>query len=386
MWYLNGALKSHPKLAISYDGIAPMNVFSFEAFWEWFSKLVVANDVLSFEAFKDGHARMISEEGRKEKEIQDAEEREEEELKRAQQKEEERQRYIEVVTECKANPELCMIIEKDMILTGAVSSMEPENKAVEIQPYGAHVILMTKLLIVLGFKSLPDPDFVQSSKGQKSTTVSRGGKEEEALLEKLDSEQWWEDPALTCWQIIQRAGDTEVQDGVVDKASLQFALDVENYASVFKAVTREREKEELMGLGDVVADVAKRQAQVRAEQEAQEELEKQMAKEMANAKEGRKMTYAELCKEYDISVTRLEWLHEQFRAFLPEGVVDTYPVNAAALSRAEMRDLYADLKPEMQDEDFEAAFVEIDKDGSGEIEFDEFVFWLFLEEIPMDEE
>jgi hypothetical protein len=98
------------------------------------------------------------------------------------------------------------------------------------------------------------------------------------------------------------------------------------------------------------------------------------------------MTYAELCKEYDISVTRLEWLHEQFRAFLPEGVVDTYPVNAAALSRAEMRDLYADLKPEMQDEDFEAAFVEIDKDGSGEIEFDEFVFWLFLEEIPMDEE
>jgi len=278
-----------------------------------------------------------------------------------------------------------MIIDKDMILTGAVSSMEPENKAVEIQPYGPHVTLLNKLLIILGFKSLPDPDFVQPSRG-KATTASRGGKEEEALLEKLDSESWWEDPALTCWQIVQRAGDVEVQDGIVDRASLQFALDVENYAAVFKAVTREREKEELMGLGDVVADVAKRQAQLRAEQEAQEALEMHMQEEIQNAKGDRKMTYAELCKEYDIPTSRLEWLHDQFRSFLPEGVVDTYPVNAASLSKAEMRDLYADLKPEMNDDDFESAFQEIDKDGSGEIEFDEFVFWLFLEEIPLDEE
>jgi len=49
-----------------------------------------------------------------------------------------------------------------------------------------------------------------------------------------------------------------------------------------------------MGLGDVVADVAKRQAQQRAQQEAQEELERQMAEAEANAKGGRKMTYAEL--------------------------------------------------------------------------------------------
>jgi hypothetical protein len=279
------------------------------------------------------------------------------------------------------------IIDKDMILTGAVSSLEPEHKAVEILPYGQHVNCLIKLLIVLGFKSLPDPDFVQASRGdKKSTNVSRGGKEEEALLEKLDSESWWEDPALTCWQIVQRAGDTEVQDGIVDRASLQFALDEANYDKVIRAVTREREKEELMGLGDVVADVAKRQAAARAEQEAQEELEKQMAREIENAKMGRKMTYAELCKEYDISVTRLEWLHEQFRSFLPEGVVDNYPVDSASLTKVEMRDLYADLKPEMNNDDFESAFVEIDKDGSGEIEFDEFVFWLFLEEIPLDED
>ena len=206
------------------------------------------------------------------------------------------------------------------------------------------------------------------------------------LLEKLDSEMWWEDPAVTCWQLVQRAGDTEVQDGVVDKASLQFALDVENYDNVTKSVTREREKEELLGLGDVVADVAKRQAQLRQEQEAQEELEARMREEMENAKGGRKMTYAELCKEYDISISRLEWLHEQFKSQLPEGVEDTYPIDAAALSKGEMRDLYADLKPEMTDEDFDAAFVEIDKDGSGEIEFDEFVFWLFLEEVSLDEE
>jgi len=98
------------------------------------------------------------------------------------------------------------------------------------------------------------------------------------------------------------------------------------------------------------------------------------------------MTYAELCKEYDIPTSRLQWLHDQFKAFLPEGVVDNYPVDAAALSKAEMRDLYADLKPEMSDAEFEESFEEIDKDGSGEIEFYEFVFWLFLEEIGLDEE
>merc|ERR1719399_561004 len=384
MWYLNGALMNHPKLAISYDGIAPMNSFSFETFWTWFAQLAIANDILSFETFKDGFDRMIAEQKRKEKEAMEAEEREEEEAERARQKEEERQRYIEIVTECKENEYLTKIIQDDMILTGAMSSLEPENKEVEVQPYGPHVVLLTKLLIQLGFKSLPDPDFVQT-KG-KGPTASRGGKQEEELLEKLESEMWWEDPALTCWQLVQRAGDTEVQDGVVDKASLQFALDVENYDNVIKSVTREREKEELLGLGDVVADVAKRQAQLRQEQEAQEELEARMREEIENAKGGRKMTYAELCKEYDISISRLEWLHEQFRSFLPEGVVDTYPVDAAALSKGEMRDLYADIKPDMTDEDFETSFVEIDKDGSGEIEFDEFVFWLFLEEVALDDE
>jgi hypothetical protein len=385
MWYLNGALMKHPTLAISYEGIADGNSFSFESFWKWFAQLVMANDILSFEAFKDGYGRQIAEQERKEKEAMEAEQREEEEAERAKQKEEELQRYTEIVTECKQNEHLTMIIQNDMILTGAMSSMEPENKEIEVQPYGPHVVLLNKLLIVLGFKSLPDPDFVTSNR-PKGPTASRGGKEEEALLEKLDTEMWWEDPATTCWQIVQRAGDTEVQDGVVDKASLQFALDVENFEKVVKSVTREREKEELMGLGDVVADVAKRQAQLRKEQEAQEELEARMREEIENAKGGRKMTYAELCKEYDISVTRLEWLHEQFRSQLPEGVVDTYPIDAAALSKGEMRDLYADIKPDMKDEDFETSFVEIDKDGSGEIEFDEFVFWLFLEEVALDDE
>ena len=92
----------------------------------------------------------------------EAEQREEEEAERAKQKEEELQRYTEIVTECMQNEHLTMIIQNDMILTGAMSSMEPENKEIEVQPYGPHVVLLNKLLIVLGFKSLPDPDFVQS--------------------------------------------------------------------------------------------------------------------------------------------------------------------------------------------------------------------------------
>ena len=45
-------------------------------------------------------------------------------------------------------------------------------------------------------------------------------------------EIWWEDPALTCWEIVQRAMEAEVQDGIVDRPSLLWAADIENWENV----------------------------------------------------------------------------------------------------------------------------------------------------------
>merc|ERR1739847_183869 len=89
----------------------------------------------------------------------------------------------------------------------------------------------------------------------------------------------------------------------------------------------------------------------------------------------RKMSYAQLAARFDLTDVRIEWLHDQFRECLDEGEVDNYPSDPAALSKEKMRELYADLKPDMTDED-----------GSGEIEFDEFIRWIFLEEIDLEGE
>ena len=44
-----------------------------------------------------------------------------------------------------------------------------------------------------------------------------------------------------------------------------------------------------------------------------------------------KPDYMELAKIYGLTMARLEWLHEQFQNFFPEGVVDNYPDEPAGL-------------------------------------------------------
>jgi hypothetical protein len=202
------------------------------------------------------------------------------------------------------------------------------------------------------------------------------------MMDSLQKEIWWEDPALTCWEIVQRAMDAEVQDGIVDRASLAFATNAENYFEVHKAVTRERERAELLGLGDVVADA---RARLREQEDAQEAMEAAMAEAKAQLM-AKKRTYEQLAAEYELTDVRIEWLHEQFKEMLDEGEEDNYPTDPASLSKDKMRDLYQDLKPDMNDDEFEAQFEEIDEDGSGEIEFDEFIRWIYMEEIDLGED
>jgi hypothetical protein len=345
--------------------------------------------------------RAQAEEDRQLKEEADREQRAEDERQRRLAREDERLKFVAVTEECKNNAELSRILQDGLELTGAITSLEPDNAVMEICPYGDHVKLLLKLLRVLGFESLQDPDDLpptdqlsmeqpQPTSGATSPSKNAGSKKrlrrgsvaEQAMMDSLQKEIWWEDPALTCWEIVQRAMDAEVQDGIVDRASLAFATNAENYFEVHKAVTRERERAELLGLGDVVADA---RARLREQEDAQEAMEAAMAEAKAQLM-AKKRTYEQLAAEYELTDVRIEWLHEQFKEMLDEGEEDNYPTDPASLSKDKMRDLYQDLKPDMNDDEFEAQFEEIDEDGSGEIEFDEFIRWIYMEEIDLGED
>jgi len=112
------------------------------------------------------------------------------------------------------------------------------------------------------------------------------------------------------------------------------------------------------------------------------------AQEAAAALLSHKPTMEDLCRKFGLTMARMEWLHEQFEGFLQaneDGSTrkDDYPEHPSALTKEEMKELFATIMPDMTLAAFEKRFEEIDIDGSGEIEFDEFVEWLRADEIEM---
>lgn len=86
---------------------------------------------------------------------------------------------------------------------------------------------------------------------------------------------------------------------------------------------------------------------------------------------------------FGLTMARIEWLHRQFCQLIPEGEEDNYPDDPYGLTKDRMQTLMTDLLPDLTDAEFERAFVEIDLDGGGQIEFDEFVEWLSTEELDL---
>jgi len=103
-----------------------------------------------------------------------------------------------------------------------------------------------------------------------------------------------------------------------------------------------------------------------------------------------KPSFEQLCRRHRMTMARMHWLHAQFIDFLPliDGVRQRcgYPENPAALSKNDVKNLMAEVKPEMTLAEFEKKFDHIDTDGSGELEFDEFVTWLGEDELELDAE
>merc|ERR1719281_1654903 len=97
-----------------------------------------------------------------------------------------------------------------------------------------------------------------------------------------------------------------------------------------------------------------------------------------------------LCRTHRRTMARMHWLHAQFVDFLPpiDGVKQRcgYPENPAALTKTDVKHLMAEVRPDMTLSEFDQKFIQIDTDGSGELEFDEFVQWLGEDELELEGE
>jgi len=109
---------------------------------------------------------------------------------------------------------------------------------------------------------------------------------------------------------------------------------------------------------------------------------------MSVAPSDTKPSYDKLCEMTGMSMARIEWLHQLFASYLepdpdhPETVpVDNYPDDPACIGKQRMRELVQEVQPDVGDSEFEAKFLRIDADGTGEVEFDEFVMWMHQDEI-----
>merc|ERR1719156_480772 len=108
------------------------------------------------------------------------------------------------------------------------------------------------------------------------------------------------------------------------------------------------------------------------------------------ADENAKPSMESLCRQHRMTMARMHWLHAQFVEFLPpiDGVKQRcgYPENPAALTKNDVKQLMAEVRPDMTLVEFDQKFIQIDTDGSGELEFDEFVQWLGEDELELDAE
>merc|ERR1712085_12884 len=87
-----------------------------------------------------------------------------------------------------------------------------------------------------------------------------------------------------------------------------------------------------------------------------------------------KPSFEHLATRYKLSLDFIMSLYKDiFLQFLPSGVKCNYPGEPGALTKWQIRRCFTEFFPETEEDDFEDAFSNVDFNGSGEIEFDEFL-------------
>jgi hypothetical protein len=256
---------------------------------------------------------------------------EKEKLKKAQEAAEQTKKFAELLKAFDENEQLRKVKTENCILTG--SSYLVQHYEVPFE--GDHVQLLVSALYQLGFRNIEAADRVPEA--QWTLAVSRQ------------------------WATIQRTLTCPQTDGVVDAASLSSFIET---GVVGFLPLRKRVRDEWAQSGD--AEKAIIDLYIEGGKKADTD----------------KPSLQELSESTGMSLIRVNWLHDQFKALIPGGI-DAYPENPAALSREEIHALTLELQPDMTEKEFSQKFFAIDGDGSGQIEFDEFIEWMCLEKIDI---
>jgi len=348
---LEGYLKNHKiipeKWNVIEEGDGSTN---FQTFWKWFARKVLGEDLMRYSKLKVGELKLLEQERQAQALL---------EAKRAKEEEEARKRkwrktFELFLEKIKENEEFARLLgSTGVMLTGEEYDDDAETKADELPPSGPHVTLLRKFLEFLGI--VPDEEMELVAIDAK-TTIN------EAFEEDTDA---WNVTAQLSWELWQAYLRLMLIDGVVDIYSLTKLLDLDVQVA--------------MGLGERIGELKQRRLAIKAE-ETVDIAEEGAAEEEAAPKP----PMQELCIMYGLTMARLDWLHGQFKSFLPEGLEDNYPEDPAGMTKPVMRKLMNDLLPGMSDEQFQVKFQEIDLDGGGQIEFDEFVEWLSSETIDLE--
>jgi Ca2+-binding EF-hand superfamily protein len=253
--------------------------------------------------------------------------------------------YEELYARLKGNEQLSLILQENKILTGDDVRPKDAGYEFEVPPKGDHVRLLQELLQVLGLL--------------ETREVPRDGKE-----------WWWTGDKAAAWVILQELHNAELADGVVERETLEKVM--------VPPVG-------FMALKLKIADELERRAESQGEME---HLKMDDMRIMTVAPSDTKPSYDKLCEMTGMSMARIEWLHQLFASYLepdpdhPDALpVDNYPEDPASIGKSRMRELVMEVQPDLGDSEFEARFMRIDADGTGEVEFDEFVTWMHQDEI-----
>jgi len=338
------------------------DAWSFSQFWHQLAKLFLAHDIVAYSAIEQG-ARLQAQEVR-DRLAREEQQRAAEERRRRREAERRRQvaEYDELRGQLMADPQIIAILEESKILTG--DDMRPGDIGYDFEapPRGRHVALLAALLALLGF----GPERPASGKSKGSDAAPE---EEE--------EEWWTNDLADAWSVLQAVQGASLADGVVEREVLQKVLVPPDGLLLLKSqVEDEFERRAEAGEGGYCSN------------RKGSDIPALMG---GNTGPIEKPSMETLCERLGMTMARITWLHELFEEYLAEEDAPGegppprcgYPERPASIRKAQMRALVSDVNPNLTEAEFEARFRRIDGDGSGEIEFDEFVAWVHNDEIQV---
>ncbi|CAJ1379343.1 unnamed protein product [Effrenium voratum] len=383
------------------------DIVTFEQFWFKLANVIVKHDDILLTTIQEGRRQHKLREEEQARALEAARLEEERRLREAAEHGRLKKIYSELLPRMRADEALQGIQEGKMLTGEFLKQTDPEFES-QVAPHGPHVILLQELLVLFGLEIQTENDSLEleaaddggsklfrqkvnkhekekeaekepekeapkekEKRGKKkqskeSTEESaKGSKDEapeEAPKEKV-RDRWWDPAMKSSWKILQAACGVEHTGHVDSKVLKQVLAGPDPFIALKKKVDLEVQRRAENG----VKDEEEEPPTVVAEQ---------------------KPTMEELSLQYRIPKARLQFFHDLFESFLPPKEDGTpgvcgYPANPATINKKTMWALLKQIQDNLVEAEFEARFRRIDGDGSGLIEFDEFVQWVHDDEVEV---